>query len=41
MKPSLKFLDLISYNAEDIFNDIIISEENKKRGILPLSYYIK
>ncbi len=41
MKPSLKFLDLIANNADGLFNQYIIREENRKRNTLPLSYYSK
>lgn len=39
MKPSLKFLDLISDKADNIFKDYIVREENRKRSTMPLSYY--
>jgi DNA polymerase elongation subunit (family B) len=39
MKPSLKFLDLIIENAEDVFREYIIKEENRKRCMMPITYY--
>lgn len=39
MKPALKFLDLITTNANKLFKDYIAREENRKRGMLPLSFY--
>jgi DNA polymerase elongation subunit (family B) len=39
MKPALKFLDLITTNAGDLFKDYIVREENRKKGVMPLSYY--
>ena len=39
MKPSLKFLELIAYNPIDIFKEFIIKEENRKNGMMPISYY--
>ena len=39
MKPSLKFLDLISDKAVNLFKDYIVREENRKRSTMPLSYY--
>lgn len=39
MKPALKFLNLITENADDLFKDYIAREENRRRGMMPLSYY--
>jgi len=39
MNPSLKFLDLIIENASDIFREYIIKEENRKRCMMPITYY--
>ena len=39
MKPSLKFLDLIIENAENVFREYIIKEENRKRCMMPITYY--
>lgn len=41
MKPSLKFLDLIIENAENIFKEYIIREENRKKCMMPIAYYAK
>ena len=37
--PALKFLDLLIENAEDIFREFEIKEENRKHGMMPISYY--
>ena len=39
MKPALKFLDLIINNAENVFNEYIIKEENRKQCMMPIAYY--
>ena len=39
MKPSLKFLDLILDNAEDVFRAYIVKEENRKKSMLPIAFY--
>ena len=39
--PALKFLDLITKNANDIFKQYIIKEENRKECMAPIAYYIK
>jgi len=38
-KPALKFLDLIIDNAENIFNEYIIKEENRKKCMMPIVAY--
>jgi DNA polymerase elongation subunit (family B) len=39
MKPALRFLNLITQNAEKLFKDYITREENRRNGILPMAYY--
>lgn len=39
MKPCLKFLDLIIEDAENIFREFIIKEENRKNCMMPIAYY--
>lgn len=40
MKPCLKFLDLIVENAQEtIFDSYIFREENRKKSMMPLSFY--
>ena len=39
MKPSMKFLNLITKNGKNIFDGYIINEENKNRGIVSLLKY--
>jgi DNA polymerase elongation subunit (family B) len=39
MKPALKFLDLIINNAENVFQEYIIKEENRKQCMMPIAYY--
>lgn len=39
MKPALRFLDLITTNAESLFKDYIAREQNRKNGMLPMAYY--
>jgi DNA polymerase elongation subunit (family B) len=39
MKPALKFLDLITTNASDLFKSYIMREENRRRCQMPLSFY--
>lgn len=39
MKPSLKFLDLIIHNAENVFNEYIVKEENRKKCMMPIAFY--
>jgi len=41
MKPSIQFLELIVENPKDIFNNYIIREENRKKGIIPIMSYFK
>lgn len=41
MKPCLKFLELIAHNPEDIFQEFIIKEQNRKAQTMPIGYYIK
>lgn len=41
MKPCLKFLDLIAHNPEDIFQEFIVKEQNRKAQTMPIGYYIK
>jgi len=40
MKPSLQFLELIIDNADRIFKEYIIKEENRKKCMMPMSYYV-
>lgn len=37
--PALKFLDLLIENAEAIFREFEIKEENRKHCMMPISYY--
>ncbi len=39
MKPAIQFLELIVENPKKIFNDYIVREENKLKGIKPINYY--
>lgn len=41
MKPTLQFLELLVENPEKIFNEYIIREENIRKGVLPIEYFIK
>lgn len=41
MKPSMRFLDLITTNGQKMFDDCITREENRKNGLMPLSYYVE
>lgn len=41
MKPALKFLELIAKNPEDIFNEFIIKEQNRKSQMMPIGHWIK
>ena len=38
-KPALKFLDLLLENAEAVFTEFEIKEENRKMCMMPISYY--
>lgn len=40
-KPALKFLELLIENAEEIFREFEIKEENRKQGMMPITYYVK
>jgi len=39
MKPALKFLELIVEDADDIFKQYIIKEENRKKCMMPIAFY--
>jgi DNA polymerase elongation subunit (family B) len=39
MKPAKRFLDLITNNAGALFKDYIFREENRKNGVMPMTYY--
>jgi len=39
MKPALKFLELIVEDADNIFKQYIIKEENRKKCMMPIAYY--
>ena len=41
MTPCMKFLDLIVHDAESIFKEFIIKEENRRHGVMPIVYYAK
>jgi DNA polymerase elongation subunit (family B) len=41
MKPAIQFLELIVENPKDIFNNYIIREKNRKKGIIPIMSYFK
>lgn len=40
MKPAIQFLSLIAKKPNIIFNDVIIKEENKRKGIKSISNYV-
>ena len=40
MKPCIQFLELITYNPDDIFKDYIIKEENMQKGIAPINSFL-
>lgn len=39
MKPAMEILNLVVYNPEKIFKDYIIREENRKKCLIPITYY--
>ena len=39
MKPSLKFLDLILVDAQNIFDEYIVREENRRHCMMPIQFY--
>jgi DNA polymerase elongation subunit (family B) len=41
MKPCIQFLELIVENADKIFHDYIVREENRKLGKAPIRYYMQ
>jgi len=41
MKPCIQFLELIVDNPEKIFENYIIREENRKKGKVPIRYYLQ
>jgi DNA polymerase elongation subunit (family B) len=41
MKPCIQFLELIVENADKIFKDYIVREENRKLGKAPIRYYMQ
>ncbi len=41
MKPCIQMLELLVDDPENIFNEYIIREENRREGIMPVSYYLK
>jgi DNA polymerase elongation subunit (family B) len=41
MKPCIQFLELIVENADKIFHDYIIREENRKLGKAPIRYFLQ
>lgn len=40
-KPVCRFLKFVTKDAEKLFNDIVIDETNRRRGIRPISFYCK
>ena len=40
MKPSIQFLELLVNNPEDIFNEYITREQNRRKGFKPLNYFL-
>jgi len=41
MKPSIQFLELLVNNPDDIFNEFINREQNRRKGFKPLNYFLK
>lgn len=41
MKPATQFLELIVENPDKIFDEYIIKEENRKKGMMPIEYYTR
>ena len=41
MKPSIQFLELLVNNPDEIFNEYIMREKNRRKGFKPLSYFLK
>jgi DNA polymerase elongation subunit (family B) len=39
MKPSIQFLELLVENPSEIFDEFIIREHNRRKGIKPINYY--
>ena len=40
MKPSMQFLELISTNAQKIFDDIIAKETTRRKGMNLITEYL-
>jgi DNA polymerase elongation subunit (family B) len=40
MKPALQFLELFIHNPEQIFKNYIIREENRRKSMMPITYYM-
>ena len=40
MKPCLQFLELIAENPKEIFNEYIIKEQNRQKGVIPINAYM-
>ena len=41
MKPSIQFLELLVNNPDEIFNEYIMREENRRRGFKPVNFFLK
>ncbi len=41
MKPAIQFLELMVTDPDNIFNEYIIRETNRRKGIQPIKYYFE
>lgn len=41
MKPSIQFLELLVKNPQDIFNEFILREKNRRKGFKPINFFLK
>jgi hypothetical protein len=39
MKPAMEILNLVVYEPEKIFREYIVREENRKKCLMPITYY--
>lgn len=41
MVPSVQFLELLVNNPEQIFNEYIVREKNRRNGFKPVNFFLK
>ena len=41
MKPCVQFLELLVDNPEELFEEYILREQNRRKGMKPINYFFK